>query len=51
MGQNLIYLIPVLGILSLLFTYWKSSWVAKQDVGTEKMARIAKVSLMVLWHF
>ena len=42
MGQNLIYLIPVLGILSLLFTYWKSSWVAKQDVGTEKMARIAK---------
>ncbi len=42
MGQNLIYLIPVLGILSLLFTYWKSSWVAKQDVGTERMARIAK---------
>lgn len=42
MGQNLIYLIPVLGILSLLFTYWKSSWVAKQEVGTERMAAIAK---------
>ncbi len=42
MGQNLIYLIPVLGIFSLLFTYWKSSWVVKQEVGTEKMAAIAK---------
>ncbi|MGB4840742.1 MAG: V-type H(+)-translocating pyrophosphatase, partial [Saprospiraceae bacterium] len=42
MGQSLIYLIPVLGILSLLFTFWKSRWVTKQDVGTEKMAAIAK---------
>ncbi len=41
MGQSLIYLIPVFGVLALLFTYWKSAWVAKQEVGTEKMARIA----------
>jgi K(+)-stimulated pyrophosphate-energized sodium pump len=42
MEQSLIYLIPVLGILSLLFTYWKSRWVANQEVGNEKMASIAK---------
>ncbi len=35
------YLIPTLGILGLAFTIWKSSWIAKQEVGTEKMARIA----------
>ncbi|NNF20809.1 MAG: sodium-translocating pyrophosphatase [Saprospiraceae bacterium] len=41
MGQNLIYMIPVFGIIALLYTFWKSSWVAKQEVGTEKMGRIA----------
>ncbi|MFZ1705077.1 MAG: sodium-translocating pyrophosphatase [Saprospiraceae bacterium] len=42
MGQNIIYLIPIFGVLALLFTYWKSRWVSRQEVGTEKMARIAK---------
>ncbi|MBK6566422.1 MAG: sodium-translocating pyrophosphatase [Saprospiraceae bacterium] len=42
MGQSIIYLIPIFGILALLFTYWKSSWVSNQEVGTEKMAKIAK---------
>jgi K(+)-stimulated pyrophosphate-energized sodium pump len=42
MGQSLIYLIPVFGVFALLFTFWKSAWVTKQEVGTEKMARIAK---------
>lgn len=42
MGQSLILLIPIFGILALLFTFWKSSWVTKQEVGNEKMARIAK---------
>jgi K(+)-stimulated pyrophosphate-energized sodium pump len=32
----------MLGILSLLFTYIKSNWVSRQEVGTERMARIAK---------
>ncbi|MCC5927421.1 MAG: sodium-translocating pyrophosphatase [Bacteroidetes bacterium] len=40
--ENLIYLIPVAGLLALLFTYIKSQWVSKQDVGSEKMASIAK---------
>ncbi len=41
MGQTIIYLIPVFGVLALLYTFWKSSWVSKQDVGNDKMARIA----------
>ncbi|MEM7453556.1 MAG: sodium-translocating pyrophosphatase [Planctomycetota bacterium] len=35
------YIIPVLGLVGLAFTYWKSTWVAQQPVGTEKMERIA----------
>lgn len=35
------YLIPILGAAGLAFTFWKSSWVAQQEVGTEKMAGIA----------
>ena len=39
---TLIILIPLFGILALGFTFWRSSWVAKQDPGTEKMERISK---------
>lgn len=42
MGQTIIYLIPIFGVLGLLFTFWKSSWVTKQDVGTDKMVGIAR---------
>ncbi|MDX1666409.1 MAG: sodium-translocating pyrophosphatase [Saprospiraceae bacterium] len=42
MGQTLIYAIPLFGILALLYTFWRSSWVSRQEVGTERMARIAK---------
>jgi len=41
MGSNIIYAIPVFGIIALLFTFWKSGWVARQEVGTERMGRIA----------
>jgi len=41
MGQQIIYAIPALGVLALLYTFWKSSWVTKQEVGTEKMGTIA----------
>ncbi len=34
--------IPLLGVLALIYTFWKSAWVSKQEVGGEKMARIAK---------
>jgi K(+)-stimulated pyrophosphate-energized sodium pump len=41
MGQQIIYAIPALGLLALLYTFWKSSWVDKQEVGTERMGTIA----------
>jgi K(+)-stimulated pyrophosphate-energized sodium pump len=37
----LIFLIPLFGILALVFTYLKAAWVSRQDPGTEKMQRIA----------
>ena len=44
-NQNIMvltYVIPVFGVLALLYTFWRSSWVSKQEVGTPRMARIAK---------
>lgn len=40
--DSLIYLIPLSGVIALLFTFVKSSWVAKQDAGSDKMKKIAK---------
>ncbi len=40
--ESLIYLFPLAGVIGLLFMVIKSSWVTKQEVGTEKMAIIAK---------
>jgi K(+)-stimulated pyrophosphate-energized sodium pump len=42
MLQTITYAIPVFGILALLYTFWRSSWVSKQEVGTDRMATIAK---------
>jgi K(+)-stimulated pyrophosphate-energized sodium pump len=42
MAQTLIIVIPVFGVIALLFTFWKSSWVTKQDAGNERMETIAK---------
>ena len=42
MGQTLIMIIPIFGLIALAYTMWKSAWVSKQEVGTEKMGRIAK---------
>ena len=41
MDTLITYLIPVSGIIALLYTFLKSSWVKKQDTGTEKMATIS----------
>ncbi|WOO41768.1 sodium-translocating pyrophosphatase [Rubellicoccus peritrichatus] len=38
----LLYIIPVFGVVALLYTFWKSSWVSKQDPGSKKMERIAE---------
>ncbi len=39
---SLLVIIPLFGVLALVFTFWKSSWVEKQDAGSEQMQRIAK---------
>ena len=41
MGQTIIYIIPVFGLLALLYTFWKTGWVTRQDAGTDKMKNIA----------
>jgi len=42
MGQTIIYSIPFFGVLSLIYMFWKSAWVSRQEEGTPKMAAIAK---------
>jgi K(+)-stimulated pyrophosphate-energized sodium pump len=39
--QNLLYALPLLGVLGLIYVVWKSAWVSKQDAGTDKMKKIA----------
>lgn len=41
MAQSLIYLIPIFGVLGLLFVLIKSFWIIKQDAGTDTMKTIA----------
>ncbi|MEQ8361453.1 MAG: sodium-translocating pyrophosphatase [Cyclobacteriaceae bacterium] len=39
--QRVLYVMPILGLLGLLYVIWKSAWVSKQDAGTDKMKKIA----------
>jgi K(+)-stimulated pyrophosphate-energized sodium pump len=41
-AENIVYTMPILGIIALIFTFIKSSWVSKQDPGSDKMDNIAK---------
>ena len=40
--DKLIYLVPVLGAVGLLYTFIKFAWVSKQDAGNARMQEIAK---------
>ncbi|MEZ2415295.1 sodium-translocating pyrophosphatase [Muriicola sp. E247] len=40
--ELIVTLLPAFGVLALLFVFIKNMWVSKQEVGDEKMARIAK---------
>jgi K(+)-stimulated pyrophosphate-energized sodium pump len=40
--ENLIYFLPLFGVVALLYVMWKSNWVTRQDAGNERMQRIAK---------
>lgn len=42
MGETIKLAVPVFGVLALLYTFWRSAWVSKQEVGTERMGRIAE---------
>ncbi|MEO6490518.1 MAG: sodium-translocating pyrophosphatase, partial [Ferruginibacter sp.] len=39
--ENLIYAVPVMGIIGLLYTLVKYNWVARQDAGTPRMKEIS----------
>ncbi len=39
MSSNLIFVVGA-GILAMLFSFWKTSWIDKQDEGTERMKQI-----------
>ena len=39
--DKLIYLVPVMGIIGLLYTLVKYKWVARQDAGTDRMKEIS----------
>ncbi len=40
-NYNVVYLIPLLGVISLVVMAIKSAWVSKQDAGDEKMQSLA----------
>lgn len=39
--NNLIYVIPAMGVVGLLYTFIKFAWVSKQDAGNERMKEIS----------
>ena len=41
-NQSFFYIIPVSGVLALLYAFLTTSWVGKQDPGTERIQLIAK---------
>ena len=40
--NSIFYLVPAFGVLALLYTMIKSSWVSKQDAGNDRMKEIAR---------
>jgi K(+)-stimulated pyrophosphate-energized sodium pump len=39
--ENIIYAVPIFGILALLYTYVKSNWVTQQEAGNARMVEIS----------
>lgn len=42
MMYNILYCLPIVGIVILLFTSWRSSWITRQDAGEPRMVEIAQ---------
>lgn len=40
--MSIVYIIPLFGLIALLFTAIQSAWVSRQDSGNERMTEIAK---------
>src|ERR1044072_2616170 len=40
--MSIVYIIPLFGLIALLFTAVQSAWVVRQDAGNERMTEIAK---------
>ena len=41
MKENLLYLVPLTGLIALIFAFTKAKWVREQDAGTDRMKEIA----------
>ena len=39
--ELIFHIIPAFGVLALIYTYFKSNWISKQDAGNEKMKTIS----------
>ena len=39
--NNLVYAVPAFGVLALIYTFIKASWVSKQDAGEKNMQELA----------
>jgi K(+)-stimulated pyrophosphate-energized sodium pump len=39
--NSYLYLVPVMGLIGLLYTFWKFAWVSRQDAGTDRMKEIS----------
>jgi len=39
--DSIIYLVPAFGVVGLLYTAWRFSWVTKQPAGTENMQKLS----------
>jgi K(+)-stimulated pyrophosphate-energized sodium pump len=39
--NSIVYLVPLFGVIGLLYTAWKFSWVSRQEAGDENMQRLS----------
>ena len=39
--DSYVYLVPAMGLIGLLYTFYKFAWVSKQDAGTDRMKEIS----------
>jgi K(+)-stimulated pyrophosphate-energized sodium pump len=39
--NDIIYLVPALGLVGLLYTFWRFNWVSNQPTGDENMQKLS----------